>query len=775
MTKKIKILFAVSLLSSLTASAAYADDLKPPVYSVTFDEGSSGYTLVNGEGANTALKTSGLDGYAVDLHGGAYVKLIDNITTGMSGDYSISVDVYPRSELSFARVFDIGTGTDNTMWFSCFGGNMPKFRFKGNDFLSNNVKPVLNAWNNIVITRSGTDAKLYINGTLAASSNTFYNDLGIIGETNCNYLGKSQYSSDPYFDGMIDNFNIYDYAIPEREIIQSTNPSVSANVYFVSDKKGAIISLEKGFTHSITSAAEVKNYSYNDMSVKLITLTYDNAGKLSDVYSALQTAPAGETINIASKQIPGKDISMAKSYIITNNKKIISANEIHSSDVKFPSAAPEDTLETTIGVHDPTIFKDPKSGMYYVYSTGMIDIFKSEDLIHWTRTENTLPEVPQCVYDRYTHKLKEDYSNIWAPDMYYNEEDSETPYYLTCSYSDRFGENNSSIILFKAASPEGPWENGKIIFTSDKNDSATNTVNAIDSNIVTDVETGDRYMAYGSFWQGIHLVELDDSFNVKDSGTGKCIESRFSGIGGPEGAYIIYNPDTEYYYLFTSYDDLSSTYTIRVARSKNITGPYADYNGASVNHFNDNPENANKIYGYKLMGSYQFEGETTYYAPGHNSVLNDNGTWYLVHHTRVTTGGYATLHVRKLLWTEDGWPIVSPERYAGETEQDIEPSLINGEWNMIDIGTNTKDMMFSKKLTLNSDNTAVCGEDEGQWSISKNKLIINIGSRTVTSYVLAAYDRDTQSENIVFTGTDDTGIAVWGKKSQTVITLDNDN
>lgn len=755
-----KVTLIAAAFTLILGTAAYAAD--EPVYSVTFDEGSSGYTLINGEGTNLAVMEDGPTGKAVSLKGGAYVKLIDNITTGMSGDYTIAVDVYPREELSFARVFDIGTGTDNTMWFSCYGGSVPKFRFKGNDFLSSGVKPELNKWNHVVITRSGTEARLYINGLVAATSTTFGNDLGVIGETNCNYLGKSQYPNDPYFNGMIDNFNIYDYAVPEKDIIMQYNPRIEASTFYMTRENGVIMTLgEEG----VSAVAEIRNYTDEDTKVTLINLEYDEQGKLLDTQTVTADIGAG---SVGQMELPVNDADTVKTYLYENTVGIKAVNSICKSNIKFPVSAPADTLETTIGVHDPTIFKDPKSGTYYVYSTGMIDIFKSEDLINWTRTEGTLPELPQCVYDRYDHDTKDQYSNIWAPDMHYNEEDPDTPYYLTCSYSDKFGENNSSIILFKASSPEGPWENGEIIFTSDKSDPKTNTVNAIDSNIVADAASGKKYMAYGSFWEGIHLLELNDNYKVVTDGKGSCIESRFSGIGGPEGAYIIYNPDTKYYYLFTSYDDLSSTYTIRVARSKNITGPYADHTGASVNRFNDNPENANKIFGYKLIGSYQFEGGTTYYAPGHNSVLNDNGEWYLVHHTRVTNGGFATLHVRKMFWTEDGWPVVSPERYAGESIQDIPEAFMCGEWDMIDIGTNTKDMLFSNKLTLNYDGTAVSGDDEGTWSISGNKLKLAIGERFISAYVLAAYDSDMSAPNIVFTGTDENNCAVWGKKSASI-------
>ena len=38
---------------------------------------------------------------------------------------------------------------------------------------------------------------------------------------------------------------------------------------------------------------------------------------------------------------------------------------------------------------------------------------------------------------------------------------------------------------------------------------------------------------------------------------------------------------------------------------------------------------------------------------------------------------------RKLLWTEDGWPVISPLVYAGEKEQKIPKEMIYGTWGFI--------------------------------------------------------------------------------------------
>jgi arabinan endo-1,5-alpha-L-arabinosidase len=38
------------------------------------------------------------------------------------------------------------------------------------------------------------------------------------------------------------------------------------------------------------------------------------------------------------------------------------------------------------------------------------------------------------------------------------------------------------------------------------------------------------------------------------------------------------------------------------------------------------------------------------------------------------------LHVRKIFWTQNGWPIVSPERYAWEDNAAVAKDSITGQW-----------------------------------------------------------------------------------------------
>ena len=49
-----------------------------------------------------------------------------------------------------------------------------------------------------------------------------------------------------------------------------------------------------------------------------------------------------------------------------------------------------------------------------------------------------------------------------------------------------------------------------------------------------------------------------------------------------EGAYLIYNNQTKYYYLFLSYGGLVDSYNVRVGRARNIIGPYFDPSGRAL-------------------------------------------------------------------------------------------------------------------------------------------------------------------------------------------------
>ncbi|KUP25705.1 arabinan endo-1,5-alpha-L-arabinosidase [Paenibacillus sp. DMB5] len=414
--------------------------------------------------------------------------------------------------------------------------------------------------------------------------------------------------------------------------------------------------------------------------------------------------------------------------------------------------------------HDPGIIKTPDG--YYIFSTDVrvggepvpgVMVRKSADLIHWEWVHYALPGIPEIAAEwaRAT--------NLWAPDVVLHN-GKYRMYYSASS----FGSRQSLIGLQTADSIEGPWtDEGAVIKTREEDH-----LNAIDANVVYDAE-GRMWMVYGSFFGGIHIVELDkESGKPLEEGFGRllAVRDKTTEDGAVEGPYIVYNEQFKKYYLFVSYDSLFEDYNVRVARADSITGPYTDVHGRDMKDSSYLPQHE---VGVKILGGYRFGDDAGWIAPGHNSVLNDNGTYYMVHHAR---GGenkhWPYLHIRKILWTEDGWPVVSPERYAGETEQDIPAGLIPGLWERLVHDPSFDGQESSQLLTLQESGDMMGEHGIGTWSfdgrrtltLSWNNLSEDEG-REEKVQLLPAWDWEKDKPALVFTGLNDNGIAIWGKQA----------
>src|SRR5207253_470132 len=76
-------------------------------------------------------------------------------------------------------------------------------------------KPATNTWVQVAVTIKGDVATLYENGVPVDTEYVYIHPL--FGQPNA-YIGKSQYSSDPYFNGRIDDARVYNYALSGAEM-----------------------------------------------------------------------------------------------------------------------------------------------------------------------------------------------------------------------------------------------------------------------------------------------------------------------------------------------------------------------------------------------------------------------------------------------------------------------------------------------------------------------------------------------------------------------------
>ena len=175
----------------------------------------------------TGPRISGEIGNAVKLSGnGDYVQLPSGISTALSGlhDFTISAWVNPSANTQWQRIFDFGTGTTDYMFMTVNAGGAGlryAITTTGNGAeqqLTGGGQLPLNAWSHVAVTLSGTTGTLYLDGNVVATNPNMTESPASLPSTTQDWLGRSQFSGDPFLNGALDDVQIYSTALSATEI-----------------------------------------------------------------------------------------------------------------------------------------------------------------------------------------------------------------------------------------------------------------------------------------------------------------------------------------------------------------------------------------------------------------------------------------------------------------------------------------------------------------------------------------------------------------------------
>lgn len=470
-------------------------------------------------------------------------------------------------------------------------------------------------------------------------------------------------------------------------------------------------------------------------------------------------------------------------------------------------------------VHDPSVVL-AEDGYYYMYQTdasygnahtagGHFHGRRSKNLVDWEYLGGTMSALPDWVMDKLNEiregmglsesTADEDDFGYWAPcvrkvsdglyRMYYS---IVVPGYLdpdNTSWSER-----AFIGLMETSDPSDndSWEDKGYVITNASDKSLNFYIsptsyancyykwNAIDpSYIITDA--GEHWLIYGSWHSGIVALELDpdtgmpleelgDPWGSSDDEIaeyGQLIATREMGNRwqGSEGPEIVYHDG--YYYLFLAYDELSVAYNTRVVRSESITGPYYDITGTDVTNTGGAA--------YPIVTHpYVFGSDHGWVGISHCAVFDDgNDNWFYASQQRYPEnyGGNAYSNaimmggVRSLIWTEDGWPVVMPERYGAVPKVAIDESELIGTWENITLKYSYQTQIASSDIVLKEDYTVGGSPFKGKsWSFSPDDNVLTIGD--VKLYVQREVDWEASPRvaTIVYAGLSTSGTnTYWGK------------
>ena len=286
-------------------------------------------------------------------------------------------------------------------------------------------------------------------------------------------------------------------------------------------------------------------------------------------------------------------------------------------------------------VHDPSTIVRCGADFWCFFTGNGVRSTHSTNLLDWQSGPPVFTNIPDWTREAAPGQR----GHFWAPDIM-RLGDRHLLYYSVSSW----GKNTSAIGLATNATldPQDTayrWGDAGVIIRS----GATNDFNAIDPAVTLDAD-GRLWLAFGSFWSGIKLVELDPVTGLRIAPGSPLYSIAFH--ESIEAPYLHHHAN--HYFLFVNWGmccrGTNSTYEIRVGRSARITGPYRDRDGNDLLNGG----------GTLLLGSRGRE-----VGPGHAGILTlGKSDWLTFHYYDRDRSGRPALGRRRLHWDPEGWPRV---------------------------------------------------------------------------------------------------------------------
>jgi arabinan endo-1,5-alpha-L-arabinosidase len=441
---------------------------------------------------------------------------------------------------------------------------------------------------------------------------------------------------------------------------------------------------------------------------------------------------------------------------------------------------------TNVSVHDPSVIK--VGDRFYVFGSHGASAW-SEDLMHWTQvatgvTQGNPPHFPQIASELSELLSWTQASTLWAADVYQLEDGKFYYYYNVWNNPSNLYRSYLGVAVSDHI--EGPYRDwgpnlndGLILRGGGSGFNPSIHPNTIDPTLYRSPDNR-LWMVYGSYSGGMFVLEMDPVTGKQLPGQGWGTKLMGGNHALIEGPFTEYHPETGYYYLYVSYGGLAAQdgYQMRVFRSTSPTGPFFDAKGTNMSTVTTTSARSSIApHGVKLAGNWRFdpvEGEpsaltTGYLSPGHNSVMRDPATGKLFNFFHTRFEGRGEIHevrVHQMWFNEDGWPVMAPHRYAGETRGHYTTAEIAGSYKVIN---HQKDLPPAGTAVVHASTViGLLGDGSlsgasGSWMMPDDQSIrLTLDGVTYKGVVSDFWDHENQFWVHGFTALSDDGTALWG-------------
>lgn len=502
----------------------------------TVAKDSSGHGRNGTYSGSPAFGTGVKDG-ALHLAGGAsstsspqYVTIPNGVLKGVS-DITVSAWVkLTASSNTFQWLFGLGQDNTRYLFMSPNYGSGQVLRagittstWSGEQSAQAGTGPTAGAWQHVAVTidsATGTQT-LYLNGSVVATRTGVTlkpSDLYDATTSFSGYIGRSFYSPDPYLAGAVDDFRIYDKALPEDEVVKLSGNTAAIRSASVTGQKVAPI------VHDPDS---------------LVTLPVKPGTGLTALAPTF-TVSAGATISPASGS--SQDFSSPVTYTVTGSDGTARSWTVKALVMRSP-VIPGHYADPNIAVFGDTYWIYPTTDGFDGWSGTQFHAFSSKDLVSWTDHGIALDLGPGVSWAD---------ARAWAPTI----AEKDGKYYLYFSADTNIG-------VAVADSPAGPFTE-----TLDKPLVAAGAYadQMIDPAVFTD-DDGSSYLYWGN--GNAYVVKLNpDMVSFDPAKVQKITPSGYN-----EGSFVFKRKGI-YYFTWSENDTRDPDYRVAYAVGTSPYGPF---------------------------------------------------------------------------------------------------------------------------------------------------------------------------------------------------------
>ncbi|MCX6344612.1 MAG: PA14 domain-containing protein [Armatimonadetes bacterium] len=309
--------------SHLLAPENYVD---PSLAWYKFDE-ASGTAVIDSTGnGNNALvngsysRLTGKFGKAINLNPSTgYVSMPAGIMQNCT-DFSISAWVKIDTNSTWARIFDIGSGTSSYMFLCLMQGSGIRYAIKyssgGEQICDCPIALPTGIWKHLAVTQVGSVVTIYMDGSQVAQNKGITNKPSGLGATTQSWIGRSQYN-DPYLDGMVDDFRIYTWGLSATEIAAMVADRPDNCIGYI--KKTGIIGNQVMLVGKVVTWADPVSFyiqcpeiGHTTCGIKVISSALQTPGAVVNVSGVLGKNTDDELVVNATLANPGLAKDMPK-------------------------------------------------------------------------------------------------------------------------------------------------------------------------------------------------------------------------------------------------------------------------------------------------------------------------------------------------------------------------------------------------------------------------------------------------------------------------------